>query len=506
MTNIGMAVDPSADSSSVLQEVMIPLYDDYIIANAISDYAADFEGGKYHYNFLDDTDYEFAMVDVAASLDGEISSYPAPTTVTSSMASPAWSCRYFAFFQPDSAGIPSGTVHFNGQYNVNNGSGPNYDSQWALQKIVMENGSVVSVSDVELNSLYNGTFDLEGDELFIVSTNNYPGGATEIASIFSQENEPKGILLTLMQNPGNTQYIQVYSSLYNTNDGAPYGFDWVGPSVTATMGDSTAMTDMDKFNGTLWGGVMNLWAAGDYNITGTGWDSLGVAHTVNRELSCIWSESEGKVLQITEARLDVQDGSTAPGQMIVLMDTDMLGLSVSGSIPINRAAEQMTGVLAGPVSISDVSGNLSFPAADNSGAVYKWNGEAWERLESSYFQSGRMHAQVSGGGIYVYGDAPGVTSPQVPSELVLRRSTPNPFVAQAAISFSLPEAGRATVKVFDLSGRLVRTLADGEMAAADHTLVWDGRDASGNEVGAGVYFCRLEASGQTATQKMLRIE
>ena len=57
-----------------------------------------------------------------------------------------------------------------------------------------------------------------------------------------------------------------------------------------------------------------------------------------------------------------------------------------------------------------------------------------------------------------------------------------------------------------MSGRAVRTLSDTEMQAAEHTLMWDGLDQAGNTVGAGVYFCRLQACGETVTQKMLRIE
>lgn len=505
MWNIGMAVDPSADSATVIDDVIIPLYNDYIIANAISAYAADFEGGKYHYEFLDGTDYELAVIDNPGSLDGDISDYPIATYLTPVMRSSIFSARYFAMYEP-----PAGsTVYFNGQYNQNNGSGPNYNGKWYAWKIVMEEGLPVSVSPIELDDMYNGTIELEGDNVFVVTTNNNMGGQPELAMIYSQDTAGKDILAALMQNPANPQYIQVYTSLYYTEDGdewTPYGFDWAGPSVTAIKGDSTLMAPMEKFSGATWGGVVNLWESGDYTISCSGYDSLGIAHTETAELTCGYSEQEGMVLDITEARLDVEDGSAAPGQMVVLMETGMLGLSVSSSIPISGAAEAMTGVMAGPVSVSDVAGNLSFPAADAQGAIYRWSGEDWERLESSYYQSGRMHATIDGGGIYAYGQAPGVVSPEVPAEMSINGSYPNPFVAQAAISFSLPQAGRATVRVFDLSGRLVRTLADGEMAAADHTLVWDGCDASGNEVGAGVYFCRLEANGQTATQKMLRIE
>jgi len=508
--NLGMAVDPSADSATVIDDVIIPLYNDYIIANAIHEYAEDIEEGKYHYDFLEGTGFSFAIIDYQGTLDGDNAMYPCTTTVTPVMKSAAWSARYFSFLPDADTGVlPEGTAYFNGQYNQNNGSGPNYNGKWYAWRIVRENNQIVAVDQIQLDDMYNGSFQIDGDSTFVVTTNNNPGGQAELRSIFSQDDAAKEILVALMQNPANPQYIQAYTSLFYVEDGenvTPYGFDWAGPGLTATKGDSTLMAPMEPFSGTLWSGVINLWEAGDYDISCTGWDSLGVAHTETAELECGYSEQEGMVLDITEARLDVENGSAAPGQMVVLMETGMLGLSVSSSIPISGAAEAMTGVIAGPVSVSDVAGNLSFPANDSNGAVYRWNGEGWDRIESSYYQSGRMHAMIDGGGIYVYGEAPGVVSPEVPAEMGINGSYPNPFVAQAAISFSLPQAGRASVKVFDLSGRLVTTLADGEMAAADHTVVWDGCDASGKEVGAGVYFCRLQANGQTATQKMLRIE
>jgi flagellar hook assembly protein FlgD len=52
----------------------------------------------------------------------------------------------------------------------------------------------------------------------------------------------------------------------------------------------------------------------------------------------------------------------------------------------------------------------------------------------------------------------------------------------------------------------VRTLANEDMAAANHSIVWDGTDSNGQPLGAGVYFCRLEAQGQVLTQKIMMVE
>lgn len=94
-----------------------------------------------------------------------------------------------------------------------------------------------------------------------------------------------------------------------------------------------------------------------------------------------------------------------------------------------------------------------------------------------------------------------------PSSFVLHQNYPNPFNPSTTIRFELSQGGYVTVKIYDLSGRLVKTLLSGEQTAGTHTEVWDGTDDAGRKVAAGVYFCQLEftdASGarQVLTQKM----
>jgi hypothetical protein len=63
---------------------------------------------------------------------------------------------------------------------------------------------------------------------------------------------------------------------------------------------------------------------------------------------------------------------------------------------------------------------------------------------------------------------------------------------RAKIHFGLTRADRVEVKIFDVSGRLVRTLADRQFAAGTHDLVWDGVDNTGNQVSRGVYFTQVK--------------
>ena len=61
------------------------------------------------------------------------------------------------------------------------------------------------------------------------------------------------------------------------------------------------------------------------------------------------------------------------------------------------------------------------------------------------------------------------------------------------------------LKVYDLAGRLVRTLQDGPLGAGEHQVIWDGTDAHGGKVVQGLYFCRLECPGFSAVRRTLLI-
>jgi hypothetical protein len=86
--------------------------------------------------------------------------------------------------------------------------------------------------------------------------------------------------------------------------------------------------------------------------------------------------------------------------------------------------------------------------------------------------------------------------------LFVVRSAPNPFRNQLALSFSLPQAGHVRVQIFAIDGRLVRTLADGELAAGPHSLIWNVERGTP----PGMYFYKVRASGDQSTGKVTRID
>jgi hypothetical protein len=75
------------------------------------------------------------------------------------------------------------------------------------------------------------------------------------------------------------------------------------------------------------------------------------------------------------------------------------------------------------------------------------------------------------------------------------QNSPNPFVDMTTISFALTSGSLVNIAVYDISGRLVTTLADGvSLPEGNHEVTWNGSDMNGNSVSAGVYFCRISAS------------
>jgi len=89
----------------------------------------------------------------------------------------------------------------------------------------------------------------------------------------------------------------------------------------------------------------------------------------------------------------------------------------------------------------------------------------------------------------------------------LHENRPNPFNPTTAISFDLPAAAdRVTLRVYDLSGRLVKTLVDEALAAGLHTAEWNGRDLAGAGVASGIYLYELRSGAESMSRRMILLK
>jgi hypothetical protein len=91
-------------------------------------------------------------------------------------------------------------------------------------------------------------------------------------------------------------------------------------------------------------------------------------------------------------------------------------------------------------------------------------------------------------------------------QLALHQNHPNPFNPTTTISFMLPETSHANLSVYDLEGKLVITLIDGEVEEGHKQITWDGTGSHGNRVSSGVYYYRLQAEKKVLTRKMVLLK
>ncbi len=103
----------------------------------------------------------------------------------------------------------------------------------------------------------------------------------------------------------------------------------------------------------------------------------------------------------------------------------------------------------------------------------------------------------------VKANSPAATTPKT---IELAQNYPNPFNPTTTISFALNKPAKVKLTVYNLLGRHVKTILNGNMAAGHHQVMWEGTNESLNQVPSGVYFYRLEADKHSMTRKMILLK
>jgi flagellar hook capping protein FlgD len=211
---------------------------------------------------------------------------------------------------------------------------------------------------------------------------------------------------------------------------------------------------------------------GDLDGAGPGVRSLAVGVTGDDDGGTIGADSDrGAVyvlsLSATATVLSFQKisdfygGFTAP-----LHNLDNVGSSLGSLGDLDGAGPSVAAMAVGAT--GDDDGN---PIGGNRGAVY------------IMFLDGNSVAGVSG---------PPAAAPRA----VLGRARPNPFHPSTTIPFRLAQSALVQIDVLDIGGRQVRQLLRQQSGPGEHSVVWDGRDDSGNALAPGTYFYRMSVDGR----------
>jgi hypothetical protein len=119
--------------------------------------------------------------------------------------------------------------------------------------------------------------------------------------------------------------------------------------------------------------------------------------------------------------------------------------------------------------------------------------------------SNTLYAATYGGGVFAYTFSTGVEEEQSTYSSLrnpgLIQIYPNPFRGSTTINFQTPNS-QATIKIFDVTGRLVRQYDRSAIELSDH-IIWDATDNSGEELPTNIYFCELEVGNWRTVKKLI---
>lgn len=93
-----------------------------------------------------------------------------------------------------------------------------------------------------------------------------------------------------------------------------------------------------------------------------------------------------------------------------------------------------------------------------------------------------------------------------PQSFELFQNFPNPFNPTTKIGYTIPQTSFVTLKVYDLLGREIKTLIEGEQLSGQHTVIWNGTNEVNEKVTSSIYFYKLEISGNAKTRKMILLK
>lgn len=147
------------------------------------------------------------------------------------------------------------------------------------------------------------------------------------------------------------------------------------------------------------------------------------------------------------------------------------------------------------------------------GALLPWDPQATSGVNALVYAGGTLYAggwYVGMGGLPlsnltgIQGSVSAADDVPDPARASLRLSA-NPSRGALGISFTLPAGGRVDLRIYDLSGRLVREIEAESMAAGAHEMTWDGLDGAGRATSPGIYLVRVRASGAERSTKAVRL-
>jgi hypothetical protein len=266
------------------------------------------------------------------------------------------------------------------------------------------------------------------------------------------------------------------------------------PALGDLTGDAIPDVAIGGSNGTFW---VFRGTNGSVSFYRDVLDNLGVKVPIRSSPVLADVDGDGSIdIVVGDQNGRVHGWSTLGG----LGGTDLPGFPI-----------QTGGLIEGGTAVWDVDGDglTEVVATSFDQSIFIWDTPwtfdasraPWPMFKRDHRHSGNLESRIL--------DVTGVPDAVDPARPLLFQNAPNPFGSRSTvIRYQVPEGAayrHVDLAVFDLNGRLVKTIVNGEQPPGVHELSWDGTDLRGRNVASGIYPYRLRVADRSFTRKMVLI-
>lgn len=401
--------------------------------------------------------------------------------------------------------------------------GLSFENRGAMRLEIRESGTVVRVDTISSLTLApNQTlsrsfpayqvadghwYELEASVILAVDGNPTNNTDQAVVDTYTRPRTPLGMFLTNNHNPDCTlTELALDSYILTQNDDAALIRIHVGSPIPDAVYSAAPAANMYLMNVLGAGAAPHLWLDGTTNA-----GSVGSQYPLLYEQR----KTAGSPMDMTMAWNPILEQALVSVDIVELLSP---GTVLSLRVAVTEDAVDELG--ANGLRYHDQSLRAIYP--DTSGAVLSpatgrhpftiacpvdpdWDLSrlrctAWVRNETT----GRIQQTVTDM-ITDMSTVVGVDQPLPRTAPTIETVSPNPFNPATSIAFSSGRAGTVRLEIFDLGGRLVRTLLDDVLPAGRHSVEWDGRDDQRRDVGSGSYCCRVSSIDGKATRRLTLI-
>ena len=208
-------------------------------------------------------------------------------------------------------------------------------------------------------------------------------------------------------------------------------------------------------------------------------------------------ESHLILLSQIDGKIDTGDQLRAYANGKLVGSINIVEEHLNGTHPVDLAA-------VGSVDMSNYGGPVL--AGYDSGDMIELRLWSMERGVELKVESSLSDIQYGNAMELSTGSATVLDEGAIVTSLELTQNYPNPFNPSTTISYNVDTSGMVSLQVYDIMGRLVRTLVDGHRSSGNlggYSVVWDGKDSQGQQVSAGLYIYSLQTPNGNMTKKMV---